>query len=139
MSYRAAAALQAAVYDCLCADVVLGDLVGDAIFDAAPVTQPAGVHVALGPEEVRAARDTGGAVSRHDFVVSVMAGHEAGAGFAAVKQAAGAVSAALEQADLATDAGRVAGLWFLRARARRMENGVARRVDLTFRAVLDLA
>ena len=34
--------------------------------------------------------------------------------------------------------GRLTALWFLRARARRVENGAARRVDLTFRARIDL-
>ena len=73
------------------------------------------------------------------FVVSVLAGTDEAAGFRAVKEAAVAVSAALEGADLVTDTGRVAGLWFLRARAKRVENGAERRVDLTFRALMDLA
>ncbi|MBK4217847.1 DUF3168 domain-containing protein [Paracoccus caeni] len=138
MSYGAALALQGAVYQHLRGDAVLADLVGDAVFDAMPVTAPAGVHVALGPEEMRDAGDATAAGSLHDFVVSVLAGAEDGGGFAAVKAAAGAVSDALEGAALALDRGRLVGLWFLRARARRVENGAARRVDLTFRARIDL-
>ncbi|KGJ03958.1 DUF3168 domain-containing protein (plasmid) [Paracoccus versutus] len=138
MSYLATAALQAAVYRRLREDGALAALVGDAIYDAMPVAAPAGLYVSLGPEEVRDAGDmtAGGAV--HDFVVSVLSGAEAAGGFGAVKAAAVAVSEALEAADMALDRGHLAGLWFLRARARRAENGAGRRVDLTFRARIDL-
>ncbi|MDO5641888.1 MAG: DUF3168 domain-containing protein [Paracoccus sp. (in: a-proteobacteria)] len=138
MGYHASAALQGAVYHCLRGDPALTGLVGDAIYDALPVAPPAGVYVSLGPEEVRGFADSSGSASRHDFVVSVLAGSEEEAGFRAVKEAAMAVSEALEGADLTTDTGRVAGLWFLRARARRAGNGAERRVDLTFRALIDL-
>ncbi len=138
MRYLATAALQAAVYRRLREDGALAALVGDAIYDAMPVAAPAGLYVSLGPEEVRDAGDmtAGGAV--HDFVVSVLSGAEAAGGFGAVKAAAVAVSEALEAADMALDRGHLAGLWFLRARARRAENGAGRRVDLTFRARIDL-
>ncbi|WP_313135429.1 DUF3168 domain-containing protein [Paracoccus jeotgali] len=139
MSYQASVALQGAVYQCLRTDAALGVLVGDAIFDALPVDAPAGVYVSLGPEDARGFADSSGATTRHDFVVSVLAGSDDSAGFRAVKQAAVAVSTALEGAELVTDAGRLAGLWFLRARAKRVENGAGRRVDLTFRALMDLA
>ena len=139
MSYRASAALQGAVYDCLRRDPGVAAHVGDAVFDALPIAAPGGVYVSLGPEEVTDLSDSGGAVSRHDFVVSVLAGSDEGAGFRAVKEAAVAVSAALEGAALATATGHLAGLWFLRARAKRVENGAERRVDLTFRALMDLA
>lgn len=138
MSYLASAALQSAVYQCLRADTALTELIGDAIYDALPIDPPSGVYVSLGPEEVRDISDSGGRAARHDFIVSVLAGTDEGAGFRSVKEAAVAVSAALEGADLATEAGHVAGLWFLRARAKRVENGAERRVDLTFRALMDL-
>lgn len=138
MSYGASAALQAAVYDCLRGDAGVAAEVGDAVFDAVPVTAPGGVYLALGAEEVRGVADSGGSVSRHDFTVSVLAGGAAPAGFAALKRAGAAVTAALEGADLVTGAGPVAGLWFLRARAARVEKGAKRRVDLTFRALIDL-
>ncbi|MDK8872858.1 DUF3168 domain-containing protein [Paracoccus sp. SSJ] len=138
MSYRGTAALQAAVYRALREDGALGALVGDAIHDAMPVTPPAGIHVSLGPEEVRDAGDMTAPGAVHDFVVSVLSGAEVAGGFGAVKAAAVAVSEALENAEMALDRGRLAGLWFLRARARRAENGAGRRVDLTFRARIDL-
>lgn len=143
MSYAAGAALQAAVYAVLRDDAALGALVGDAIYDAMPVEAPADVFVALGPEEVRDAGDCTGRGSRHDFVVSVLSGSATDSGFAGVKAAAGAVCSALEAGagSGALDPGGdtvLVGLWFQRARARRVRNGAARRVDLTFRARLDL-
>lgn len=138
MSYAAGVALQGAVYQHLRADTVLAELVGDAIFDAMPVEAPSGVYVSLGPEEVRDAGDMTAAGSQHDFVISVLSGSDESAGFAAVKSAAVAVSEALTGSGLTLDHGHLAGLWFLRAKARRVENGAARRVDLTFRARVDL-
>ena len=138
MSYAATAALQAAVYRTLRDDDALADLVGDAIYDAMPVAAPAGTYVALGPEEVRDAGDMTAPGAVHDFVVSVLSGTDEANGFGAVKEVAVAVSDALEAAEIALDRGHLAGLWFLRARARRAENGAGRRVDMTFRARIDL-
>ncbi|TRW96869.1 DUF3168 domain-containing protein [Paracoccus sp. M683] len=138
MSYAASVALQAAVYQHLRADAVLADLVGDAIFDAMPASVPSGIYVSLGPEDAQDAGDMTAAGSRHDFVVSILSGSDESDGFGAVKQVAAAVSDALEAGELLLDRGYMAGLWFLRARARRVENGAARRVDLTFRARIDL-
>ncbi|GLK63218.1 DUF3168 domain-containing protein [Paracoccus kondratievae] len=138
MSYRATAALQAAVYQVLRDDAALRELVGDAIYDAMPVSVPAGVHVALGPEEARDAGDMTGAGAVHDLTVSVLSGADETGGFATVKAAAAAVCDALESAGMTIGCGHLAGLWFLRARARRTEKGAGRRVDLTFRARIDL-
>lgn len=138
MSYAAGVALQGAVYQHLRDDPALGALIGDAIFDAMPADAPAGVYVSLGPEEAKDASDMTARGSRHDFVVSVLSGADESAGFAAVKAAAVAVSEALENGGLVLDRGHLAGIWFLRAKARRVENGAARRVDLTFRARIDL-
>lgn len=138
MSYQATAALQAAVYQALCDDGPLGALVGDAIFDAMPVAAPTGTYVSLGPEEVRDAGDMTGAGASHDFIVSVLSGADDAGGFGAVKAAAVAVSDVLERLELRLARGHLVGLWFLRAKARRAENGAGRRVDLTYRARIDL-
>lgn len=139
MSYAASAALQGAVFQALCGSEALIDLVGDAIFDAMPTAAPSGTYVSLGTEDVRDAGDMTGAGTTHDFIVSVLSGAEEAAGFAAVKAAASAVAEALEDTPLNLSRGRVVGLWFQRARARRTENGAGRRIDLTFRARIDLA
>lgn len=138
MSYLASVALQGAVYRRLRMDEVLASLVGDAIYDAMPVEMPSGVYISLGPEEVSEAGDatTGGA--QHDFMISVLSGTDRDIGFGAVKAAAVAVAEALEHGRMELERGHLVGMWFLRARARRVENSAARRVDLTFRARIDL-
>lgn len=80
MSYRAGEALQAAVYQRLRGDDLLGALVGDAVYDAMPVAAPAGVHVSLGPEEVRDASDATARGALHEFAVTVLSGADQEAG-----------------------------------------------------------
>lgn len=139
MSYGASVALQTAVYQALRDSSGLAELIGDAIYDAMPVAAPAGTYVSIGTEEVRDAGDITGAGSSHDFVISVLSGTDDASGFGAIKQVAVEVTDALEAAPLDLSRGRLVGLWFQRARARRVENGAGRRVDLTFRARIDLA
>ncbi|MFN3642333.1 MAG: DUF3168 domain-containing protein [Gemmobacter sp.] len=131
MSYAMAAALQAAVYDRLSGDAALAGLVGGAVYDAVPPGEGPGTFVLLGPEEVRDASDRSGAGAEHRFTVSVVSRK---AGFAVAKAAAAAISDALLGPPLALARGRVAGLWFLSARARREGAGAVRRIDLVFRA-----
>ncbi len=131
MSYGSAAALQAAVYQRLMADTALDALVNGAIFDAVPPGTATGTYVSLGPEDAKDASDQVGRGASHEFVVSVVTDQ---AGFRTAKSAAVAVSDALTGAALVLSRGRLIGLWFLRARARRVEDGDVRRIDLTFRA-----
>ncbi|WP_134679662.1 DUF3168 domain-containing protein [Paracoccus ravus] len=138
MSYAAAVALQSAVYQLLREDDALQHLVGDAIFDAQPVSGTVGPYVVLGNEDSRDAGDMTGAGSSHDFTVSVLSGAEGAQGFGQVKLAAEAISAALDQPAVTLSRGHLVGMWLLRARARRIEKGSGRRVDLTFRARIDL-
>lgn len=138
MSYTASLALQGAVYQALRDNAPLASLIGDAVYDAMPVAAPGGVYVSLGPEDVRDAGDATAGGSRHDFVISVLSGTDGANGFAEVKATAAAVAEALEGVSLTLDHGRLVGLWFQRATARRVENGAGRRIDLTFRARIDL-
>jgi hypothetical protein len=135
MSYAAAAALQAAVYDRLRSDAGLAGLIGEAVFDAVPAGTPPDTYVVIGPEEVTDASDRTGRGAEHRIVVSVVSG---AGGFARAKTAAAAVSDALEGAPLVLGRGRLVGLWFLRASARRRETGAVRRIDLVFRARIEL-
>lgn len=138
MSMRASAALQAAVYEALRVDAALGALIGDAVFDAMPASPPTGTYVAIGPEDVADAGDITGHGVRHDFIVSALSGTEDTGGFGPVKAVSAAVIEALERGDLDLDHGHLAGLWFVSARARRSDGGAGRRVDMTFRARIDL-
>jgi len=131
MSYAVAAALQAAVFQRLSTDAAVAALVGSAVYDAVPPGTLTGTYVSLGPEDARDASDKTGDGAMHDFVVSVITDE---AGFATAKAVAAAISDVLVGADLVLGRGRLVGLWFLRAVARRVEKADTRRIDLTFRA-----
>ena len=134
MSYAAAAALQEAVFQKLSGDTTLGTLVGGAVYDALPVGNLPATYVTLGPEDARDRSDRSGGGAWHRFTISVIT---EGEGFHAAKQVAGAINDALVGADLTLTRGRLAGLHFFRARARREGTGDLRRIDLTFRARVD--
>ncbi len=136
MSYGASAALQAAVYQRLRGSVTLDGLVGDAIYDAVPAGPVPKTFVSIGPEEVRDRSDKTGDGAEHDLTVSVVTD---AAGFQTAKTIAVAVSDALVGAPLILARGRLVDLWFLRARARRVGAADRRRIDLTFRARVDLS
>lgn len=131
MSYGAAVALQAAVYQHLTASPVLA---GVAVHDAVP-PGPAGTFVLVGPEEVLDASDKTGAGAEHRLVVSVISDS---AGFLAAKTIAAAISDSLGGAGLTLARGRLVSMSFQRASARRIDEGEVRRIDLTFRARIEL-
>lgn len=135
MSYAASAALQAAVYQRLRANASIEALVGQAIYDAVPAGLPPETYISLGPEEVRDRSDKTGSGALHEFVVSIITD---AAGFQQAKALAGAVSDALVGAELVLARGRLVDLWFLRARARRVGKADQRRIDLWFRAQVDI-
>ena len=130
MSYAVSSALQASVFAQLQGDPALGALVGADIYDALPTGTLPPIYVALGPETAKDAGDKDGAGAWHRFVVSVVTSKS---GFQTAKDAAAAVSDALHGADLTLERGKLVGLWFEKARARRESRGL-RRIDLTFRA-----
>jgi hypothetical protein len=132
-----ASGLQAAIYGRLRADSELWDLVGDAIYDApldVPDGDPARDHVTLGEEIVRGWGTKTSAGAIHDFDVAV---HSERDGFDAVKRIAAAICAALVDAPLAVEGGRVVAVRFLRAKAERGRAPEKRKVSLRFRAVVD--
>ncbi|MBP9183945.1 MAG: DUF3168 domain-containing protein [Fuscovulum sp.] len=131
MSYGAAAALQTAVYQRLSGTP---SLAGVAIYDAVPPS-PAGTFVLVGPEEVRDASDKTGAGAEHLVAVSVISD---GTGFLATKTIAANISDALVGANLVLARGQLVSLLFLRASARRIDEGEVRRIDMTFRARIEL-
>lgn len=130
MTYALAAPLQAAVFARLVDDPALA---GVPVFDAAPEGAVAPVYVVLGAEDVRDRSDKTGRAAQHRFVLTV-AGD--GGGFHALKETAAAIEVALG-AGLVLTRGRVALMRFERAVARRDRDGTRRRVEMTFRALLD--
>lgn len=127
MSYGMSLALQEAVF------ARLSDVLTVPVLDALPVDPP-DVHVRIGAEDVTGLSDSAGRGARVDFTVSVFAG---AAGFAAAKEVAGAASDALLGPVPVLARGRVVALELRKARARRLEKGQVRRIDLRFRAWLD--
>ena len=128
MTYRAAAALQGAVYQRLS---TWGGLQGISVADAVPAGGGTGTFVLLGPEQATDESDQSGAGAAHLFVVSIISD---AAGFMAAKAAAAEVATALGEADLALETGTLVDLGFVRAVAKRLNSGESRRIDLTFRA-----
>jgi hypothetical protein len=128
MSYGMAQALQAAIFQRLSAN---SGLSGVPVVDAMPKGQGNGTFIVIGPEDVIDQSDKSGQGAEHRFSVSVISD---AAGFLAAKAVAVVVSDSLIGAPLVLARGRLSGLWFLKAVARRLEDGKARRIDLTFRA-----
>jgi hypothetical protein len=131
MSYAAAPALQTAVFQRLTGWPALAAV---AIFDAVPPAAT-GTFVLVGPEEVRDQSDKSGAGAEHQLVISVITD---ATGFLSIKTIAADVSSALIDAPLVLTQGALVSLLFLRASARRIEEGETRRIDLTFRARIAL-
>lgn len=135
MTYAMASALQKAVFETLQATPALTSVIGDAIYDSAPPGALPSLFVTLGLERATAAHDSSGVIVTHRFTVSVISQDDGG--FARAKRAAGAVSDALDGAVPVLEHGRVLGIAFARADARRMPRGGRRRIDLRFTARLE--
>lgn len=133
MSYGVSAALQAAVYQTLIMDTNLDLLVGSDIYDAIPSGTLPSLYVALGPEIAKDRSDKSGGGAEHEFTISVITDSS---GFAVAKQAAAAVSDALVDADMTLDRGTLIALNFYRAKAVRIGSADERRIDLTFKALV---
>lgn len=132
MSYQSAAALQTAIYGALTAAPALA---GVAVVDAMPPGTAPGSFVLIGPEVVVDQSDISGAGAEHRFQLSVISDAP---GFMPAKAMAGAVSDAVLGGGMVLGAGHLVGVQFLRATARRIGQGQTRRIDLTFRARIEI-
>ncbi len=132
MSYAAAAALQSAVFARLSG---WSPLTGILIVDALPPGGGSGTFVLLGPEIANDQSDKTGRGAEHLFQISVISD---ATGFMAAKTAAAHISDALVGAALSLTVGSLVGLTFVRAAAQRLKSGDSRRIDLTFRARIEL-
>ena len=132
MSYAGTAALQSAIFGHLSA---VPDLAGVAIVDAMPAGGGTGTFILLGPEEALDQSDATGAGAEHRVVISVISD---ATGFLVAKSVAVVISDALIGADLVLNRGQLVGLGFIKGVARRLEDGEVRRIDLTFRARIEI-
>ncbi len=132
MSYQAAAALQSAVFGVLAGAPALS---GVSIVDAMPPGTSPGTFVLIGPEVAVDQSDGTGPGAEHRFSVSVISD---ASGFMTAKTVAAAVSEALMQSAMVLGTGHLVSLNFQRAVARRLDEGTTRRIDLTFRARVEI-
>ena len=132
MSYRAAAALQSAIFGRLAGFPALA---GVAIVDAIPPGTAPASFILIGPETVTDQADKTSAGAEHRLEISVISD---ASGFLTAKAIAGSVSAALEGAALTLTLGRVVSISFVRAVARRLDEGASRRIDMVFRARIEI-
>lgn len=132
MSYQAAAALQAAVFGALSAAPALA---GISIVDAMPPGTSPGTFVLIGPEVAVDQSDGSGLGAEHRFTVSVISD---ASGFLTAKTVAAAASGALLDGTMVLATGHLVSVGFQRAVARRLDQGTARRIDMTFRARVEL-
>lgn len=130
MSYQSAAALQQALYTVLTADVTLTGLMPGGVYDAPPPGTPQGTYGVIGVEDAIDRSDVTGPGAEHRVVVEVVSD---ASGFLTAKTAAARISQILPDAQPVLTTGRVVAIWFHQARARRVEGGTVRRIDLTFR------
>jgi hypothetical protein len=132
MSYSASAALQSAIYTQLTSAPALA---GVSVVDAMPPGTPVGTFVLLGSEVAIDQSDKTGAGAEHRVEIAVISD---AAGFLPGKTIAAAISDALVDANLTLAVGRLVSLTFTRATARRLDDGTARRIDLQFRARVEI-
>jgi hypothetical protein len=138
MTYALSWPLQAAVRACLAADPAVTALIGDSLHDAPPqIDGPLaaeGVYAVIGDEAVADWSTKTDRGAEHRIAIAVYAAAE---GFAAAKEAAGAICDALLAGPLAPSRGHVVGVHFLGAETAREEEGALRRVTLRFRVVVE--
>ncbi len=132
MSYAAAAALQAAVFGRLTG---FAGLAGVAVLDATPPGVAPETFVLIGPEVVNDRSDKSGLGADHLMSIAVISTAN---GFRTAKLVAGAVSEALAGHAMTLTTGRLVYLAFVQARARRLGEGNVRRIDMTFKARVEV-
>lgn len=130
MSYQSAAALQQALFDQLSGDATLTGLLPGGIYDAPPPGTPQGTYCVIGIETAIDRSDITGPGAEHRVEIAVVSD---ATGFLTAKGAAARISQVLPDTQPAMSTGRIVAIWFHEARARRVEGGSVRRIDLKFR------
>jgi len=128
-------ALQSVLYDTLSADAALTALIGSAIFDAVPPGEAPETYVVLGDEVITDRSAVLCTAMRHDLTISVIS---TALGYGAAKAVAARVVEVLTGSELTLADGHLVYLNFLRARAARVGTASRRRIDVTFRAMVEL-
>lgn len=135
MTMVLAAPLQTALFSRLTTAPELAALNGR-IYDDAPhqSADATEAYITIGDESVSPWDTATGTGAIHDVVIRI---YSPVRGFLTSKQIAGSICETLCGADLALNRGRVITQQFIRAETRREEQGALRRIDLTFRFVIE--
>ena len=132
MSYAMAPALQAAIFQHLANDAPLQAALQGAIYDAIPPATPPATYALIGTEDAVDRSDNTAAGAEHRLTIAVVTNATS---FLAAKDIAARICDVLATQPLpALARGRLVGLWFDRAQARKLEGNLTRRIDLRFRA-----
>lgn len=134
MSYAMSAPLQTAIFERLNGDERLFGKIDGALFDAVPAGLAPDIYVIIGEEDVRDRSDKSAAGAWHDLTISVVSEVTS---FRAAKEVAGLIAEVLDGPAPEMTRGRIVGVWFLRARARRVGTGNRRQVDLRYRVQVE--
>lgn len=126
-------ALQTAVYGRLSSDAPLASIVGVHVYDAVPAGPVPDIYVLIGEEVVTDASDKLMHGARHDLSIAVISTADS---FLSLKEAAAAITSALDAPELTLSRGSVTALWFQGATSKRNASG-QRRIDLKFRVRLE--
>jgi hypothetical protein len=131
MTYALGASLQTALFAHLSADPALQTALSGAIYDAIPPRTHPATYALIGVEDALDRSDQSARGAEHRLTISVVTND---AGFLAAKTIAAAICDRLDQALPPLSRGRLVGLWFDRADARKLDGARTRRIDLRFRA-----
>jgi len=134
MSVQHLADLQAGIYQALINYGPLSALVGEQIYDAVPSGTSATTYVLIGEEKTFDRGDITHGATRHDLIVNVVSN---ASGFSDAKRIANEVCAALEDTPVSLGSGTVRRVQFRSAKVRRDTGAGERRIDLTFRVLVD--
>jgi hypothetical protein len=135
MSLVHSQALQVEIYSTLSANTALGTLVGTHIYDAVPNGELASNYVLLGEGKVTNRGDYTGKAGRHDITISVVSNAN---GFSDAKLIASEICDILDENPMTLSVGNLRRIQFRSARVRRNTGATERRIDVVFRALIDV-
>lgn len=129
MSTQFSGPVQVAVFDRLASDPAVLAIVGSHVYDAVPAGALPNIYVLIGEEVVKDHSDSSGLAAHHDIAISVISSVES---FLMMKDAAAAITTALQAAPLSLSEGSVSAFW-TRGVASRRDAAGQRKIDLKFR------
>lgn len=131
MTFAFSSPLRTAIYEKLTKDEKLSNMVGQAIYEAAPYGRLSNIYILFGNETVSNNSDITGQGAIHDFFINI---HSTDNSFKKSQAIATHICAILPMQHMTLSTGTLVKLLFLNANMRRYEKSQRRRIDLQFRA-----